>query len=102
MSTFLNLSSIILGVVGVLIPIVIIKRKKLSLNSLYLTWVSFTASTLSIVLQVFEVRHRVAIGDVSAVMDTINAIAMVSVLLLICTSVVNLVVIFLVTKRKID
>ncbi len=96
MSAILNLSSIILGSIGLLIPVIALKGVKFPLS---FTLYSFIACTLAIILQLYELRHRVEIGDISAVMDTINAICSVSLVLLIGTIVVNVVVLALLNKK---
>ncbi len=88
MSLMFSLSSIALGIIGLLIPIVALKGVRFPLH---FTLYSFIACTSAIVLQLYEIRYRVEIGDLVAVMDTINAICSVSVVLLIITCVVNIV-----------
>ena len=58
---------------------------------------SFSACAISLVLQLFEVGNRAGIGDFSAIADTIRAVLIAGVTLIVVTMVLN--VIALLKKR---
>lgn len=70
MSAFFNLFSIILGGISWLIPLSAMRAHKKRQNIFYFLIVSFSACSLSLVLQLLEIRHRVSLEDWSALMDT--------------------------------
>ncbi|WMI80502.1 hypothetical protein [Anaerotignum sp. MB30-C6] len=101
MSAFLNLGSLVLGVVSWIIPIVAVKQYGKRHKVTYFSVYSFTACTMALVFQLFEIRHRVNTGDFSAIMDTIGAITVVSVILIMVTVVLNSTALYLCsTKNK--
>lgn len=90
----LNLGSIILGLIGWAIPVIQIGRLVKGKNGLgrYTHILSMGACCLAIWLQVCYDEHLVNIGDWSALMDTIAAVRMISLFLLVSTVLVNLLV----------
>lgn len=71
MSPFLNITSLCLGLISWIIPILCLRQKP---HSISVSGASFLCCALALLLQLAEVKHRVTIGDLSAVMDTINAV----------------------------
>lgn len=61
--------------------------------------VSFSLCTISIVFQLFEINHRVLLGDYAAIEDTIRAILIASLALVSVTVILNLVA-FVKAKNK--
>lgn len=90
MSGFFNSGSLILGVVSWLIPILAVcqynKGRKLKNFSIY----SFTSCAIALIFQLLEIRHRVKMEDLSAIMDTVGAVSVVSVILVIITFALNM------------
>lgn len=91
MTTFLNLSSLILGLIawGVALWGVIRREPRLS---------SFFLCALPLLLELYEVGNRVKMGDLSAVMDTIRAVNIAGTVLVVGTLILNLLA--YVRKRK--
>ena len=55
------------------------------------TLVSFGLCTVSLVFQLLEVNRRVILGDYAAIEDTIRALVIASVVLVVITIILNLV-----------
>lgn len=53
---------------------------------------SLTSCTAAPIFHLFEIKYQVTIGDFSAIMDTIGAISIVSVILVIITFALNIAV----------
>lgn len=92
LSGFLNLSSLFLGLIAWIVPLAAIAWVKKGKRFSFFAIGSFTACSLALVLQLQEVKHRVDLGDTAAIMDTIGAIAFVSVVLVVVTVIINLAV----------
>lgn len=90
----LNLASIVLGLVGWAIPIIQIGRMVKEKRGLgrYTHILSMGACCLAIWFQICYDEHLVNIRDWSALMDTIGAVRLVSVFLLVVTLLINLLV----------
>ncbi len=91
MSAFLNLGSLVLGLISWIIPIVAISQYQKRKNVFSFSIISFSACALSLVLQIFEIKHRVHVEDWSALMDTIDVLSWVVVVLVVITIVLNVV-----------
>ena len=88
----LNLASVALGLVGWAIPIVqigCIAKKKRGFGR-YTHILSMGACCLAIWFQICYDEHLVNIEDWSALMDTVAAVRLVSVFLLVITLLINL------------
>jgi len=91
-SALLSLGSLLLGLTAWVVPIISIKRfekygiKKCCKSII----VSFAACVTSLCLQFFEINHRVKIGDLSAIMDTIGTLKWVAVILAVITLMLNM------------
>lgn len=90
----LNLGSIILGLVGWAIPVLQLRCMVRGKNGMGRCThiLSMGACGLAIWLQICYDEHLVNIGDWSALMDTIAAVRMISIFLLVSTVLVNLLV----------
>lgn len=87
----LNLGSLLFGLVAWILPIVnLLQHNKTNYKShASLSLVSFSACAISLYMQILYGNHLVRIEDWSALMDTSNAVALVSTLLLIGTGILN-------------
>lgn len=96
----LNLGSLLLGLIAWILPVVnLAKRDKTESKTwIVLALTSVTACAISLYMQILYQNHLVRIEDWSALMDTSNAVASVSAILLIGT--VSLNAITLVKKFK--
>ena len=65
----LNLSSLILGLAAWGLGVMALIRRRVSL-------MSFGCCLLALILQFAELTHRTAIGDISAILDTVLAITL--------------------------
>lgn len=90
MSAFFNTGSLILGLLAWIIPFIAIKRPPKKDNWTAFSPLSFGCCGAALILQLFEIRHRVQIQDWSAILDTIGAIVWVSVILLAFTILLNI------------
>ncbi len=94
MSGLLNLGSLIFGLAAWILPILSLMRQNKVLREKWaiLSTTSVGACALSLCLQIFELNHRIKIQDWAALLDTSQAVAAVSVLLLAVTIILNAVV----------
>lgn len=70
----LNVSSLLLGLAAWGFGIAALRRRKISLTS-------FALCLLALVLQFAELTHRAQIGDVIAILDTVQAVTMAAAVL---------------------
>ena len=92
MSAQLSLGRIILGLISWIIPVLAMSRYqkgKPGFERSTFSVLSFSACLLSLILQFFEIKHRVALHDWSALMDTIGALCSVAIFLVIITVALN-------------
>lgn len=94
--TSLNVGSLVLGLIAWILPIVNLLREK---KQEYTKWVvlsiiSISACAISICFQVFYSYHLVKIEDISALMDTIGAVAFASAVLVTVTILLNAITLF--------
>ncbi|MBQ8236549.1 MAG: hypothetical protein IJZ39_00130 [Oscillospiraceae bacterium] len=85
-SMFHSLASIILGLTAWALPLICLavpRRREIFCCT------SLTACVLSLYFQLREVMYRVDIGDLSAVMDTINAVVLCATVLIAVTLALN-------------
>ena len=94
----LNIGSLILGACAWLFGGLAIGTPK-AFSSHRNTLVSFGLCTVSLVLQLLEVNRRVLLGDYAAIEDTIRAVVIASIVLVVITIILNLVA-FVKTKKK--
>ncbi|WP_084170957.1 hypothetical protein [Desulfofalx alkaliphila] len=62
-------------------------------NSMVFCPLSFSCCAIALVLQIFEIKHRVQIEDWAAIMDTIGPLSWVSVILVVITIFLNVIAI---------
>lgn len=87
MSAFFNLGSLILGLAAWVLPFLAIRKKdRFGLCCLG----SFGCCILSLLLQLFEVKNRVNLEDWSALMDTMRAVVLAAVVMIVVMLVCNL------------
>lgn len=88
----LNLGSVVLGLIGWLIPAVRLGLCLVHKRGLgrFAPVLSMGACCLAIWLQICYDEHLVDIADWSALMDTVQAVRMVPLFLLVTTSLLNL------------
>lgn len=84
MIVWLNVGSLVLGLLAWTLPFVTFRK-----NQLTLAVMSMGACALSLSFQIFYHHHLVKIGDWSAIMDTSGAVAFASAVLIIITILVN-------------
>ena len=95
MSVFSNSVSLLLGFSAWAFAIAaIIKR-----NKYFLSFISFLSCIISLIFQILEINNRVNLGDFSAIMDTIGAVVLASVVMSGVTIIINLAAIFI-TKAQ--
>lgn len=88
---FLNLGSLVLGVIAILLPIysLLSTNKKVQNYRLIFCTLSFSACSISISFQLFYNNHLVKIEDWSALMDTTSSSVLAVSILLITTILLN-------------
>ncbi|MCC5803589.1 hypothetical protein [Rossellomorea vietnamensis] len=84
MIVWLNVGSLVLGLLAWTLPFVTYRK-----NQLTLAVMSMGACALSLSFQIFYHHHLVKIGDWSAIMDTSGSMAFASAVLIIVTILVN-------------
>lgn len=90
MVSFLMLGSLILGLIAWILPVIsIMKFKKENRNCAVLSIVSFSACTIALYFQIYYNYYLVKIDDISALMDTAGASALLSGVLLVVTVLLN-------------
>jgi len=101
MIVWLNLGSLVLGLIAWILPVVNLLRygKHDHRNWTALSIMSISACAISLCFQIFEINHRVKVEDWSALMDTMNAVAFVSAILLIVTIILNVITLIVYRDR---
>ena len=99
---WLNLGSLVLGLIAWILPIVILKRYKLNDHRNWSTFsiMSLSACAISLIFQIFYTYHLVEIEDWSALMDTTRGVAVAGSVLLIVTILLNGITLILYRDRK--
>ena len=96
MSVFFNLGSLMLGLAAWGLPFLAIgKKDRFSICCLG----SFGCCILSLMLQLFEVKNRVNLEDWSALMDTMHAVVLAAVGMVVVMLVCNLIALLHTTRR---
>ncbi|MYL39058.1 hypothetical protein [Halobacillus litoralis] len=97
---WLNIGSLVLGLVSWIIPFVILAVGKKQMNKKWiaLTIISFSACAIAICLQIFYNLHLVNIEDWSALSE-MRAVAVASTVLVIVTILLNSSTLFLYRDR---
>lgn len=88
---WLNIGSLVLGIIAWVLPVVNLLRDKKQENKKWvvLSFISISACAISVCFQIFYTYHLVKIEDWSALMDTIGAVAFASAVLIIVTIFLN-------------
>lgn len=89
-SIIFNIGSLILGIGAWTFACMAIMSKKANTPH-RLSVASFSMCVTALVFQLFEINNRVNIGDFSAIEDTIRAVIMASVVLVVITIVLNVI-----------
>ncbi len=89
MSAVFSLGSLLLGIAAWAIPMIAVKLHRKGRPFASFSIYSFTLCTIALMLQLFEIRHRAAIEDFSAIMDTIGTVSVAALLLVIGTVALN-------------
>jgi len=102
MIVWLNLGSLVLGLIAWILPVVNLLRygKHDHRNWTTLSITSISACAISLCFQIFEINHRVKVEDWSALMDTMNAVAFVSATLLVVTIILNVITLIVYRDRS--
>lgn len=102
--SWLNLGSLILGLIAWILPVVsLIQRNKAGhRNWAVFSVASISACSISLCMQIFYTDHLVKIEDWSALMDTSSAVAMVTILLLTVTILLNAALLIVYRKNSKD
>lgn len=98
---WLNLGSLVLGLIAWILPIVNLIRngKRGHSNSFVLSILSMGACIISLWFQILYNHHLVEIEDWSALMDTTGTLVWVSAVLVIVTIILNIINMFLYKNR---
>ncbi|WP_158738748.1 hypothetical protein [Alteribacillus sp. YIM 98480] len=94
---WLNIGSLILGLVAWIIPIINLARYIKQENKKWIAlsiYISFSACAIAICLQIFYNLHLVKIEDWAALMDTMCGVAVASTVLVIVTILLNALTLF--------
>lgn len=86
MTILYNLSALALGFTAWILGFCLIFDKR---QHPWLTLLSFASMGSTMVIEYYELRHRIEIGDLSAVMDIYPTMAWVTLVLLIVTVTLN-------------
>lgn len=96
MSAMLNIGSLILGLAAWVLPFLAIgKKDRFGLCCLS----SFGCCILSLLLQLFEVKNRVNLADWSALMDTMHAVVLAAVVMIVVMVACNLIALLRTARR---
>ncbi|MBD0384482.1 hypothetical protein [Paenibacillus sedimenti] len=100
MIAWLNLGSLVLGVIAWILPAINISRyDKRSKNWVTLSIVSISACSFSLFFQICSFYEREKVEDWSALMDTVSVIASVSAILLSGTIILNAITLYIYRNR---
>ena len=84
----LNVASLVLGICAWVVVVIEIAKCAYSPKS---TIISFTLCASSLIVELFEISRRVNIGDYAAIEDTIRAVIIASIVLVVLTIILNIV-----------
>ena len=84
----LNIVSLILGICAWTIAAIAITKPT---HSHKITILSFTLCAVSLIFEFFEMSRRVNLGDYAAIEDTIRAVIIASIVLVVVTTILNIV-----------
>ena len=91
MSGILNIGSLTLGLIAWMIPAIVMckQKKKDGTRKFRVIGASFISCIMALLLQIFEIRHRVDIHDWTALLDTMDVLSGVAVILVMITVILN-------------
>ena len=92
----LNIISLILGIGALVVAAVAIAKPAWSHKS---TILSFAICAFSLVVELFEISRRVNLGDYAAIEDTIRAVIIASIVLVVITIILNNIALFKIKKN---
>lgn len=97
MITLINPTSLILGLIAWILPIINITKYKKDNNENWITFlfISMCACSISIFIQIVGYMHLVNINDWTAIMDTIGYLSFIAATLLIITIILNAITLYL-------
>ena len=84
----LNIISLILGIGAWFVATIAIANPACSYKN---TVISFSLCTFSLISELFEISRRVNLGDYAAIEDTIRAVIITSIVLVVVTIILNIV-----------
>jgi cytochrome c oxidase subunit 4 len=101
MAGWLNLGSIVLGLIAWILPIVnlMLIKKHNHTNWIFLCFISMGACTISLCFQIFYNNYLVKIEDWGALMDITGGTVFAAIVLLIVTFVLNAITLIIYSKR---
>ncbi len=89
-SMILNIGSLALGTASIVLAVAAIAVSSAK-NTYKCSSFSFVLCISSLLFQIFEIYNRVIKGDFSAIEDTIRAVALASVVLVVVTLILNMI-----------
>ncbi len=101
MIILLNPASLLLGLIAWILPIISLMQYKKHKNKswIILSIISISSCVISLFLQIIYNNHLVQINDWSALMDTTDALVLVSAVLIVVTIILNTVTTFIYYKK---
>ena len=89
--TYLNLGSLLLGLIALFLPIISLARRNRAKNQILIIYStsSVSACAISLYMQILYQNHLAKIEDWSAISDTSGGLVIVSAVLLVTTLVLN-------------
>lgn len=99
MIDWINLGSLVLGLIAWILPVVSLTRY--TKNWVALSIMSISACAISLFLQIFNIYNRVKIEDWSALMDTMGAKVFIAAFLLIVTIILNVITLIVYRNRAV-
>ncbi|WP_280771604.1 hypothetical protein [Salipaludibacillus daqingensis] len=90
---WLNVGSLVLGLIAWILPMVNLMwdKKQENKNWVFFVFMSLSACAISLCFHILYTYHKVAVEDWSALMDTMYALAFASTVLLIVTILLNVI-----------
>jgi cytochrome c oxidase subunit 4 len=103
MHIWLNVGSIMLGLIAWILPIINLVRPNKDKNKSWtlLSMVSISACVIALWFQILYNNHLVNVEDWSAIMDISEGITRISFILAIITLVLNAITVMVYTKKRV-
>lgn len=83
------MGSFVLGIISWIIPVIAIIRRNNGCKFNNFSLLSLSSCAIALLFQIFEIKHRVNIEDWSAIVDTIGAISVAAIILIVVTVLLN-------------